>query len=74
MANHPSPLPGGGATRTDSLTFIPTVNTNEDKKLEKKYKEKDTDAESIGSTKSSGWPKWFKSEDKEKKRKEKEKE
>lgn len=74
MANHPSPLPGGGATRTDSLTFIPTVNASEDKKLEKKYKDKDADTESISSNKSSGWPKWFKSEDKEKKKKEKEKE
>jgi hypothetical protein len=73
MANHPSPLPGGGATRTDSLTFIPTLNASEDKKPEKKYKDKDTDAESISSTKSSGW-KWFKSDDKEKKKKEKEKE
>ncbi|OIW25280.1 hypothetical protein CONLIGDRAFT_87184 [Coniochaeta ligniaria NRRL 30616] len=53
------------------LTFIPTMNASEDKKLEKK---KDTDAESIGSTKSSGWPKWFKSDEKEKKKKEKEKE
>ncbi|KAH8903071.1 hypothetical protein BR93DRAFT_885632, partial [Coniochaeta sp. PMI_546] len=74
MANHPSPLPGGGATRTDSLTFIPTMNVSEDKKLEKKYKDKDADAESISSTKSSGWPKWFKSDDKDKKKKEKEKE
>jgi len=72
MANHPSPLPGGGATRTDSLTFIPTLTASEDKKLEKKQKEKDTDAESISSTKSSGW-KWFKSDDKDKKKKEKEK-
>ena len=72
MANHPSPLPGGGATRTDSLTFIPTMNASEDKRLEKKYKDKDTDADSLSSTKSSGW-KWFKSEDKEKKKKDKDK-
>jgi hypothetical protein len=68
MANHPSPLPGGGASRTDNLTFIPTMNASEDRKLRK---ERDPDTESISSTKSSGW-KWFKSDDKEKKRKEKE--
>lgn len=73
MANHPSPLPGGGAIRTDSLTFIPTLNVSEDKKVDKKNRDKDTDGESMGSSKSSGW-KWFKSEDKEKKKKEKEKE
>ncbi|KAB5566825.1 hypothetical protein GE09DRAFT_959298 [Coniochaeta sp. 2T2.1] len=65
MANHPSPLPGGGATRTDSLTFIPTLSASDDKK---RTKEKDADSESISSTKSSGW-KWFKSDDKDKKKK-----
>ncbi|KAK3333369.1 hypothetical protein B0T19DRAFT_124161 [Cercophora scortea] len=63
----PAALPGGGASSTSSLTFIPTANGDE-KKLVKKTKEKD-DAESVTSTKStgSGW-KWFKSDKKEKER------
>src|SRR3569833_70285 len=65
MANHPSPLPGSGAARTDSLTFIPTL-PDEEKRSEKKKEEGE-------SSRSTGW-KWFKSEDKEKKRKEMERE
>lgn len=34
MAAHPSPLPGGGATRTDALSFIPTMQ--DDKKPDKR--------------------------------------
>jgi hypothetical protein len=60
MAQHPSPLPGSGSTRTDSLTFIPTLPA-EEKKLDKKDSE---------GGKSSGW-KWFKSDDKDKKKKDK---
>lgn len=66
MANHPSPLPGGGASRTDSLTFIPTYD-------EKKLKKDKDDTESISSTKSSAW-KWFKGDKEDKKKKEKERE
>ncbi|KAM0562911.1 hypothetical protein ACHAPJ_001751 [Fusarium lateritium] len=70
LAANPSPLPGGGAARTDSLTFIPTLS-QEDRKPEKKSK-KDRDDDS-SSTKSSGsaW-KWFKStsDDKDKKKEE----
>ncbi|KAM7199665.1 hypothetical protein V8F33_004317 [Rhypophila sp. PSN 637] len=66
MANSPSPLPGGGASSTSSLTFIPTFNPEK--------KPKDTDTESVSSTKSSFGLKWFKSDDKEKKKREKEKE
>jgi hypothetical protein len=60
-----SPLPGGGSSRTDSLTFIPTIN--EEKKSDKKSK-KDRDDDS-SSTKSSGsaW-KWFKSSNDDKKK------
>ncbi|KAI1881022.1 hypothetical protein JX265_001262 [Neoarthrinium moseri] len=66
MAHQPSPLPGGGATRTDSLTFIPTFAAPEERKPEKKGKK---DSES----KSTSW-KWFKSDDKDKKKKEEKKE
>ncbi|KAK0641278.1 hypothetical protein B0T16DRAFT_461359 [Cercophora newfieldiana] len=69
MASRPM-LPGSGGTTTTSLTFIPTMATDE--RRDRKSKDRD-DAESISSTKSSGW-KWFKSDDKEKKRREKEKE
>ncbi len=68
MASHPPPLPGSGSTRTDSLTFIPTLPA-EDKKADKKSRERE-DAEGGRST---GW-KWFKSDDKEKRKKEREKE
>lgn len=66
LSNNASPLPGGGQSRTDSLTFIPTFNQDE-KKSEKKSR-KDDDASSVKST-SSAW-KWFKgaSDDKEKKK------
>ncbi|CAM1505708.1 Fc.00g113450.m01.CDS01 [Cosmosporella sp. VM-42] len=70
LTANPSPLPGGGATSTDSLTFIPTLTT-EEKKPDKKSK-KDRDEESAPvSTKGSAW-KWFKSgtDDKEKKKEE----
>ncbi|KAH7161553.1 hypothetical protein EDB81DRAFT_839866 [Dactylonectria macrodidyma] len=72
LTANPSPLPGGGATRTDNLTFIPTI-TQEEKKSEKKSKkDRDDDSSSVpAKTSSSAW-KWFKSgtEDKEKKREE----
>lgn len=64
MANSPSPLPGGGASTTSSLTFIPTFTPEK--------KAKDNDSESVTSTKSSFGLKWFKSDDKEKKKREKE--
>lgn len=59
-------LPGGGSTRTDALTFIPTLS-QEDRKSDKRSK-KDEDTSS-GSKSGSAW-KWFKSsaEDKEKKK------
>jgi hypothetical protein len=65
MAQHPSPLPGSSA-RTDSLTFIPTM---EEKKPDKKSK-RDKDDESSSSRKPS-WG-WFKgSDEKDKKDKKK---
>lgn len=68
LAAHSSSLPGG-ASRTDSLTFIPTLN-QDDKRADKKAK-RDDDTNSVSSTKSSGsaW-KWFKSgaEDKDRKK------
>lgn len=61
-------IPGGGNTRTDALTFIPTLSADDRKWEKKSKKEKDDDASSV-SSKSSGW-KWFKgsSDDKEKKK------
>ncbi|ORY61295.1 uncharacterized protein BCR38DRAFT_348478 [Pseudomassariella vexata] len=69
MAHHPSPLPGGGAGRTDSLTFIPTFSA-EEKKSDKKSKKEKNEPESTTS-KPTSW-KWFKSDDKDKKKKEEE--
>ncbi|KAH8846184.1 hypothetical protein MCOR27_000726 [Pyricularia oryzae] len=63
MAQHPSPLPGGSNTRTDALTFIPTMPAEE--------KRKSKDESSGDSSKSTGW-KWFRGEDREKKKREKE--
>ncbi|KAK5653328.1 hypothetical protein OQA88_9019 [Cercophora sp. LCS_1] len=65
--NQPARLPGGGASDTSSLTFVPTMDARPERSS------KDADAESVSSTKSS-WGKWFKSDDKEKKKREKEKE
>ncbi|OLN85310.1 Protein zds1 [Colletotrichum chlorophyti] len=81
MASHPSTLPGSGASRTDTLTFIPTLPVEEKKTEEKRTggklrKERDDDTASVSSTKSSGgWSKWLKggSDDKEKKKKEEKK-
>ncbi|KAK2014235.1 hypothetical protein LZ32DRAFT_201970 [Colletotrichum eremochloae] len=81
MVSHPSILPGSGASRTDTLTFIPTLPAEEKKPEEKRTggklrKERDDDASSVSSTKSSGgWSKWLKggSDDKDKKKKDEEK-
>jgi hypothetical protein len=66
MVLQPSPLPGSGSTRTDSLTFIPTL-TVEEKRDRRARETQEADS------KPSGW-KWFKSDDKDKKKKEKERE
>ncbi|KIL93340.1 hypothetical protein FAVG1_03320 [Fusarium avenaceum] len=70
LAANSSLLPGSGATRTDSLTFIPTLSQEERKPDKKSKKDRDDDS---SSTKSSGsaW-KWFKSasDDKDKKKEE----
>lgn len=70
LAANPSPLPGGGASRTDSLTFIPTL-PQEEKKADRRSK-KDRDEEATTPSKPSSAWKWFKSgtEDKEKKKEE----
>ncbi|KAJ2898006.1 hypothetical protein MKZ38_004224 [Zalerion maritima] len=65
MAQHPTPLPGSGGTRTDTLTFIPTFSSAEDKKDKKAKKQKEEEVESPSATSSttaakSSW-KWFKS-------------
>lgn len=64
IVGHPSAIPGNSGTRTDSLTFIPTLPEQE------KKKSRDNDGES--SRPSSGW-KWFKSEKEKKKEKDKDK-
>ncbi|EEY21796.1 conserved hypothetical protein [Verticillium alfalfae VaMs.102] len=73
MAHNPSPLPGGGATRTDSLTFIPTLAAD-DRKADRKSKKDKDDESSSGST-SKSWSKWLKGsgDDKEKKKRDEEK-
>lgn len=60
---------GAAASRTDNLTFIPTLN-QEDRRSDRKSK-RDDDTSSVTSTKSSGsgW-KWFKSGEEKEKRKE----
>lgn len=69
MASHPSPLPGH-ASRTDSLSFIPTLEEPNKRVEKKKSKEKD-----LGDgSKKSGWNNWFSSSDDKEKEKEKEKE
>ncbi|KAI1454451.1 hypothetical protein F4805DRAFT_439608 [Annulohypoxylon moriforme] len=68
MSQNPSPFPGSGATSTESLTFIPTFTTPEDRKPEKKSKKEKNENEGEKS-KATSW-KWFnKGEDKEKKKK-----
>ncbi|KAI4270865.1 MAG: hypothetical protein LQ337_006418 [Flavoplaca oasis] len=77
IASYPSPLPGS-STRTDSLSFIPTLSAEEKKAEEKKAdtrkakdkKEKETPE---GSRKSSwSWGSMIGSDDKEKERKKEE--
>lgn len=69
MAAHPSPLPGN-STRTDSLSFIPTLT--EDKKGESKKAKDRKEKESIDGSRKSSWS-WGSllpsSEEKEKERK-----
>jgi hypothetical protein len=65
MAQTSSSLAPGSASRTDTLTFIPTFSS-EEKKTEKRGKKDSTDS---GSSKGTSW-KWFKSDDKDKKKKE----
>ncbi|XDG05806.1 hypothetical protein ABKA04_005421 [Annulohypoxylon sp. FPYF3050] len=68
MSQNPSPFPGSGATSTESLTFIPTFSTPEDRKQDKKSKKEKNESEGE-KTKATSW-KWFnKGEDKEKKKK-----
>ncbi|KAI2610192.1 uncharacterized protein GGS25DRAFT_251575 [Hypoxylon fragiforme] len=70
MSQNPSPFPGGSATSTESLTFIPTF-TPEERKPEKKGK-KDKSENENEKSKATSW-KWFnKSDDKEKKKKDEE--
>ncbi|KAL8697977.1 MAG: hypothetical protein Q9201_006820 [Fulgogasparrea decipioides] len=72
IASHPSPLPGS-STRTDSLSFIPTL-TAEDKKAEPKKPKDKKEKESADSPRKTSWS-WgslMGSEDKEKERKKEE--
>lgn len=58
-------VPGSGSTRTDSLTFIPTI-TEEKKSDKKSKKDRDDDSSSTRSS-SSAW-KWFKGSNDDKKK------
>lgn len=64
QSQHPG-MPGSGGTRTDALTFIPTLNQPEEKKPEKKSKK---DEEST-SRSSSAW-KWLRGGDDKREKKE----
>lgn len=64
-----SSLPGGGNTRTDTLTFIPTLSPDERKNEKKSRKEKDDDASSFSSKSSGAW-KWLKGVTDDKKKEE----
>ncbi|KAI0469052.1 hypothetical protein F4859DRAFT_516401 [Xylaria cf. heliscus] len=68
VAQVPSSMAPGSASRTDTLTFIPTFSSSEERKSEKRSKK---DSSESGSSRSTSW-KWFKSDDKEKKKKEEE--
>lgn len=68
VAQATSSLAPGSASRTDTLTFIPTFSSSEERKPEKRSKK---DSSENGSSKGPSW-KWFKSDDKEKKKKEEE--
>lgn len=70
LAASPS-LPGGGNTRTDALTFIPTLS-QDDRKFDKKSKKDRDDDSSSFSSKSSGAWKWFKGGNDEKDKKKEE--
>lgn len=69
MAAHPSPLPGN-STRTDSLSFIPTLT--EDKKPDGKKSKEKKDKEGIDGPRKSSWS-WGALLGNEEKEKEKEK-
>ncbi|KAI4109757.1 MAG: hypothetical protein LQ339_001541 [Xanthoria mediterranea] len=75
IASHPSPLPGS-STRTDSLSFIPTLSAEEKKAEEKKAdtrKAKDKkEKEAAEGSKKSSWSWMMGSDDKEKERKKEE--
>lgn len=58
LASNPG-LPGGSNTRTDALTFIPTLGPDERKSEKKSKKDKDDDASSFSSKSSGAW-KWLK--------------
>ncbi len=72
MASHPSPLPGN-STRTDNLSFIPTLPT-EDKKVEMKKAKDKKEKESAEASRKPSWSltSWMGSEDKEKEKKKEE--
>lgn len=52
MASHPSPLPGN-STRTDSLSFIPTLT--EDKKVDGRKAKERKDKESLDGSRKTSW-------------------
>ncbi|KAI1196384.1 hypothetical protein F5X97DRAFT_305368 [Nemania serpens] len=68
VAQTASSLAPGSASRTDTLTFIPTFSSSEERKPEKRSKK---DGSENGPSRGPSW-KWFKSDDKEKKKKEEE--
>ena len=67
IVSHPSPLPGTGSTRTDTLSFIPTLP--EEKRADRKSKERKEATE--GGVRKSSWGWLLGSEEKEKEKEEK---
>ena len=66
IVSHPSPLPGSGSTRTDTLSFIPTLP--EEKTTDRRTKERKEVSE--GGVRKSSWGWLLGSEEKEKEKEE----
>ena len=70
LGSSASALSAGDATRTDNLTFIPTLSQDERRSEKKSKKDRDDDASSVSSSKSGSAWKWFKggTDDKDKRK------
>lgn len=71
IASHPSPLPGS-STRTDSLSFIPTLAEEKKPDVKKAKEKKEKESAEAPRKPSWSWTSWTGGEDKEKERKKEE--